>query len=680
MLASVRTNEEGRFEFAEVEEDSLHLRAQPAGYGAGFTLVGALGEPATLRVGPQVKIEGLVIDALTRRSLYGIEVHVQASAQLMSATGGLSWFGSHKLGLTDEQGRFVVEGLPEGEAKVSAWNPDWSSARQRVILRSGQTTQGLVIEAHQGRSVSGHVRFPEGAFAEGYVRLWDVKKGCYKGGAKIEEGRFKLRGIEPGRYQLRLSASPFIGASSTMDIVEDLQGIELCAVRGGRVLGQLVDHEGASLSGVEVALVGSWSRTEKTDNDGRFIFEGLEGGAAWVEAGTFQGGSLGFDTTQRGRWVHVQEAQDTKVRIELQRGAELFGALLGPDGSPVTGARFSHRWIGPKGQSTSSGHRQERCKPGRFHVRGVAPGPYRFTVDHPWVGRLRDPQGTPIEFERELQPGVRETFELKIEALDQCLLGRVVDHLGAPIEGAYVGTARELKKVYSSALFSARQHSNDAVRTDVQGRFQINGLAAGRYTVEVYDAQGRAGRIRGARPGERQVVMLQPPGVLQLRVRGECGKLLVGASGQPFDEREALSRKLEFFGEAVLLKGLAPGWWIIELFAPGQGSFRQKTLVRSGQVSELGDCALTPLGVVQGRIEDQRGEPMVNQEVCVIPEQSLLDNVHGRTDEWGCYRLSAPEGAVYVTGIRFHAGLQAKVRSGEITQLSAIVLTQDHRG
>ncbi|MFT3770549.1 MAG: sigma-70 family RNA polymerase sigma factor [Minicystis sp.] len=290
------------------------------------------------------------------------------------------------LALTDAEGRFTIEDVRAGTYALHVRH-DGRVPWVFDGVRAGDPEVELAI--HRGGSIAGRV--VRAATGEA-VPLFTVTLGRRQGArfTLIEgrtvldgEGRFSLEGVEPGAYQLSVSAR---GLVTSPEIAVEVPGlgapaapVEVALARGGAITGRIVDEDGSPIEDAQVLLRwGSGTAVDGlscdpvafTDARGAFAITGVAPGVASlgvlaedhhvriVSGVPVPEGGPGAAITVRlarmtpgrprlsqigglGAVFHAVEDAMEVVRVLPGSGAERAGlgpgdAVLALDGTPVT--------------------------------------------------------------------------------------------------------------------------------------------------------------------------------------------------------------------------------------------------------------------------------------------------------------------------------------------------------
>ena len=285
---------------------------------------------------------------------------------------------------TDAGGAFVLRGLKEGSYRLHAHQPGqgFYHTGSTVVARSGDRGVRLVYAGTGG--LKGRVRFADGTAPE---LFWVDPRHGERLAFRGERGEFRLDRL-PARVQVLQIMGPDFKLHRTGEVpvrpgeVRDMGTITV--QRGRTVSGQVLDSQGAPVSGALVLLdgrvyesgdwitsftdgVNPWDRQARTGEGGAFAFRGVEDKALLVAA---EHPTLGRSSFQR---VPAGDA-DVTVKLKLQGVASLEGRVT-RQGAPVVAditlspADQARGEVKLNQTSGADGHyRFARLVPGRYQV------------------------------------------------------------------------------------------------------------------------------------------------------------------------------------------------------------------------------------------------------------------------------------------------------------------------
>lgn len=584
---STRTSSDGSFSLRAPDGRVVWICTEPAGHAPGVARVLAPASDLRIEVTPEAVLVGRVVERRSGDPVGGVDVWVDRS--FWPNDGGRS------TGRTDAEGRFRIGGLPPGRYEPQVDSPEWRGAGASVPLAYRETSEETRIEVTRGVAVCGTVLLPERLRKPGRARL--VKDNAEpQTGPISEEGRFEIRGVEPGEWILEVDAAPFVEEERGLVTVgaEDVDGLEVPVRRGGRIFGVVVDARGRAIEGAELRL---WHRTleqKRTANEaGMFAFGGLREGRYRLEV------------TAPDSSIEAEQAVDIvyggapeQLRIVLSSRSTLRGRIVDAQGAAVNRSEITLIHFEDGEEFHSCGDFLGAAD-GHFLFENLEPRRYTLVPERYGLGELRAPDGGSARREVELGAGTELEVEVVVEQLDRAIEGRVVDARAKPFPKVLVAVARESddEEEYGNALFLARHDESCAVVTDEEGRFRIGQLGDGTYTVVAHRPDGEELSTSGVFPGQRVTMMLEPAGSVAGRLTAPDG-----APVETFElkaECRRFSREEAIFAPdgAFSLEGLSRGKWTIRIFCDA-GRAEVEVMVRPGEVTDAGSLSLLPIETI----------------------------------------------------------------------------------
>ena len=357
--------------------------------------------------------------------------------------------GAHAgLVATGPDGRFAFEGLRPDATHTFAALAAGHGAGDREVVPPADATEPLEVGdifLAVARSVRGRVLDTEGRPVEGLEvmlnrnRQWRVTDDL---------GRFHITDVADGQYELHVSGA---GRESTTRNVRvgggggDVASLEI-VVASGRTLEVFVGDADAPPEGFTVDVVGSdgVARRGYGDERGRTVFVVPDGPARVRVTGV----PLGWLSPPTNRETLVA-ADQTSVRLPLERGESISGVVRRRDGRPLSGALVVVRPSEAGGACLADVH-------GAFRTT-VRPGIVCDVVFESDV--LKSGQTALYGIVRGVRAGATEVvLEVEEVAKDRTLTVLVRDPEGVPVKGAAV-------------FFGAT-----STKTDAAGRAGLTGL------------------------------------------------------------------------------------------------------------------------------------------------------------------------------------------------------------
>jgi len=378
-----QTDEEGRFFFPAVAPTEGY---EVSAVGRGFALTHLLG--LTVVAGQDTEV---LVTARTGATVEGIVLSVGeigedgeegAPVPLAGAQVGIVPRGLRHMryareilerthAVTDENGRYVMHGVPNGEVDVLAMAPHHIPAKGPMVRATeGGRRVAPEFMLVRGPEVTGIVMDTAGEPLSNVRVRWNlVDFGDFRGGVSFapllaqamkefdfphtdSEGRFTA-GPFPGDpdYRLQFYRPGYQDARFKWNPERDGQDIEIVMHGGGSVEGIVIDQDELvpvttfrvqSLGRIEMQADAPGSRNPFTGGetieapDGRFRIDNLPPGTARL---TFR--ATGYvDTVLED--IEVEEGSVTKgLIVKLSRGGRVHGVVVDADGAPVAGAQIA---------------------------------------------------------------------------------------------------------------------------------------------------------------------------------------------------------------------------------------------------------------------------------------------------------------------------------------------------
>ncbi len=278
--------------------------------------------------------------------------------------GEVDWvMASTATATTDGDGRFTLKGLDDGKYRVWAGRDSGgsrrSSGREGTATRTGATDVRLVLPAPGG--IEGTIALEDGSKpAIAMVSIgWEER-------VTARDGKFSLKDLEPGSYDLRIVGPDF--AERIKADVEVKAGkvtdTGVITVRRGRKLsGKVTDAKGAPVEGARVMygrmLFSDGKQTGGDDEETRAQM-GLRM-ATTNAAGEFAmggvprtPGGLMAEHPTVGRSLSVKVPAGTEDAKDLAIQLRGYGSIAGKvmrKGEPVAGAQINAAPVGSSGQA-----------------------------------------------------------------------------------------------------------------------------------------------------------------------------------------------------------------------------------------------------------------------------------------------------------------------------------------
>lgn len=544
------TDDEGHYEIAGVAEGRHLLAVQAPGYfqpgmaGSGMQSlfrpgraedesadapVVTIGPEDTtkrkdLKVSPGATVSGVVVGP-DGRPVTGAEVSTADPAGRMNPFAQLLDIGADPV-MTDGEGKFTMEGVAAADAlRLTARAEGYVDGEaDPIAVAAGGEVTGVTIRLGEGATITGLLRSEDGSTpTAAEIRLvpetdnlqdwqlgWQVRQADPH--PADETGAFRAEGIAPGRYIVVAQAGGHMdklrrGVQLSEGAEVDLGTISL--EKGLAIEGVVSDEAGNPVPNAYVTCsphrnpgarpTPALSRPEgdRTDVEGKFRIEKLTPGVYDLGARADGFAEATLDTVDAGA---------TRVRITLSPGLSIEGRVLFPSGKPAANVSVTAQAEGGRGRGGRTDGE------GHFEITELPDGIYRLTVSG--NGFRFGPGGAQTDREsfrdttlEGISAGTRDLL-IRLDA-GLSIGGVVVDEQGSPVANGFV-------------FATGPDNSRSFARTDEQGRFELSGLAPGKF------------RLQANVPGQNQTPRM---GTLSDVAAGSTGVRLVVKEPTPAPER-----------------------------------------------------------------------------------------------------------------------------------------------
>jgi protocatechuate 3,4-dioxygenase beta subunit len=550
--------------------------------------------------------------------------------------------GGYATALTDGEGTFAVDGFGEGRCRLSLTARGVSRAVREVsapsepidwLLEPTGAVTGEVVD-DSGRAVD--------SFHVTARSVGDVGQSWASLHAKGRGGTFRIDGVPPGRYVLRVGTPDLADAVVSDVLVEGERTAEAGRIRlgpAGRVRGTVVDEGGRPVADAEVT---TWSQRNyesgdlshrapqaQTRSDGSFEIGGLNPGTVRIDVFHRRLG-----TAQASVEVDPGQGPAT-LRVSLVPGGRLEGHVRSHGkGLAAAVSAMSLSSFGRERPSVLTEEDGsfvfENLPAGEFHVefRPVAQGPPSLPDRAVWVRK-------------------GETTKLEVDFREILVRGRVA-LAGASTDGLRVAFDVEGRRTgWSMKAGPGPQPMVSPIAPD--GSYALLLSQPGPHTARIENLDGTVLHNRSVAIPEVDEHRLD----LEFSSRGLRGVLVDEGTQMPIANGEvSVARKNSSDFGSPTRSGkdgrfelpLEPGTHMLLARAPGYTTARSSVEVSTDGVAEL-TLALARGFKVRGRVVDARGQGVAAVLVFATGERSSEPLAHAQTGADGSFELDGlPDG------------------------------------
>jgi hypothetical protein len=494
---AVVSDQTGHFEMC-LPWTSVQLQVGAAGYGTLALAVDVRGDtPVDVMLTPAASIRGQVV----LRGSNDPVPHVMVAAN--PSDGGLVRV-SPRLTMTDANGRFRLDDLASGAYTLFANGDGLATVQfgEVVTEAGGESEVRIVVEPRvrlAGRVLAGGQPV---AGARVQVRGADGGLGGGETARSQADGSFVLSRAPSARLEILVDGAPPIRPLSVVAPPTGLTGVDIEVAPRATLRGR-VTMNGMPVVDAEVMAVGAEELARvRTSVSGEYEISGLPAGevTVWAKSERLRAFAPGRKVTLSAQ--HVVEA-----RLILDHQARLAGRVVDDTGGAVAGALVIAHGGGETGVDRSGPDGRFNCDMlgggGLYHfsvsLRGV---PLKAASAFPVVA-LNEPTET------------HDNIELRVVAPKATISGRVVHGDGSGAPDATVSVVPEGDTAFLRFADTPRTIS------DSDGRFELDGLPSGMYTLQAATPAGAQAVVRGVASGSKDVSITVPaPGALDVTLVG----------------------------------------------------------------------------------------------------------------------------------------------------------------
>jgi hypothetical protein len=544
--AKVRVARTPSGDVVDVEADSAGHFAAPMSEGSVALTVWATGY-ATAHASAHAPSTGVVVvltpGSIIRGTVVAVEDEQPVGDITVRAVPSQAWAGPwHPSATSAADGSFAIEGVEPGLYRLVAegWRRR-GSGEQLLEVGVATSIDGVVVRVAGALRVAGRVERGDGApCVQGNVTLGPTQDSDSTVPILYSEikgdGAVEFNSVTAGRYQVSvLCLGNLLQSGPTVVAVaqEDVTGI-VWQVAGGIGLNvTVVDGGDRPVPGATVRLelpTPAGTPTQMmmltTDSRGRYEYPRM------LEPGSYK---LSPTAGYHGPPVAVELRAGTETAdatLRLEGSAAIVATVKTADGELVDGvtvvavAADADAGVTRFQRRAQSGRIAAPLGRGQYRVGPLEPGSYEVDVEDRVNAPVaaKEPTGTMIR--------VAQSVQQVTVTLDRgsAIRGRVVDDRGDPVADVWVSALADSggdpkRQVADATFLSAAQSPGQRSLTNLEGRFELRGLAAdGRFMVRAEQATGSACMQRSVSPGTEVALQLPGLGSLKGRVTDPAGR------------------------------------------------------------------------------------------------------------------------------------------------------------
>jgi len=427
------------------------------------------------------RITGHVIDKNSHQPVTSFQAGVTTSR---SGGGMVMMMPPMQKQFTSDDGSFVLEGIKPGPTQVVVNAPGYTTARvPNIEVEDGKTAPDVEVDVTTGSKLTGRVTGPDGSPIAGVaVRSDPIANGgrvmrfdgTDNGATTDPGGEYSIDSLDPGEKTFTFSRSGYVAQQKTITIPDGKDArLDAQLSSGMKATGFVVTDGGAPIPDATVRAMSAsemdGGREARSDASGAFTFEGLAPGHY-----TFTAGKAGFAP---GTLRDVDIASSGPVRVILKSGGVITGHVTGLTAAELEQATVTASVTGGGGGGPFGGGGGTVSAPvdatGSFRIEGAPSGTVRVSARTGAIfgGSVKNAAPQTVELE------AGGTAQLDIDFKSNTVISGRVTRNGVPVARAQVTFIPRGGRVQTSSSASA----------DSEGRYTLNGLDDGTYTVQMMD-------------------------------------------------------------------------------------------------------------------------------------------------------------------------------------------------
>jgi RNA polymerase sigma factor (sigma-70 family) len=617
--ATVRTDERGAFSMWVVE-GPISLAAGADSYAATFSPALAPANDVRIELGAESVLAGIVVDAESGEPMAGIRV----SALLGPPSERYANRG--RVAFSDAAGRWEIRGLqPNQYVMDAAGERSWGRALELIELGIGERQEEIRIEMLAGVEIVGRVIDADtrDACVDGTAWTLDATQSIDRSAIVQRDGLVTVAPLTGGAvYEVTATCRGYASGKFEVDLRDGpLEVQEWALRRGSELVVRVVDSAGAPLSdwNVEVSEHG----TSTTGPDGSVVVAGMKARSYRVTASGPGHPPIVVENVDVG-------TERSFVELRAAQGVAIAGTVVSTEGRPVAGALVAlqrPKAAGAVARVNDPARMELSSDDGPYHAVTNAAGEFRHAsvaagVYGVWVVpadaaiAVQSPGMVPPGFAARVMGRPLRTIRVSDRELELEL------ELGGLRSIAGVVRDEDGDSVVDARLFAVRMQDGGDLdtrgrprMTDAHGRYTIEDLPAGTYSVFAFRHGPGVARRTGVEAGERAADLVFPTvGRISGRVRAADGSAVHGYilsvgfdEDSPNVDRQSIpvgSKEGRF-----IATGLEAGRYALEVMAP-DGEGEAIVELAAGEHRTGIEITLEPRARIEARLVDAESKPL----------------------------------------------------------------------
>ncbi len=428
----------------------------------------------------EAKIEGIVLEKSTGKSISGVQVMVTTEQDLplfrpkplISNEDGTFSIGA----LVSD--RYILQLVPRREGLA-----DWVAEPVEVITEAGKTKSGIKVELSKGGVLEVVVTeaVSKQLVEKASVSIRDARSKQWLSAISDEDGTARIR-LMPGGYQISRAYKQGFTSKRRQETITIEDGktthIGWQLISQPKITGVVRDEAGKPIEGVKLRVCPMGGREDATsDAEGKFEVSWDPG--RWGERETIY--CLVARHEQRNLAAVEEIGEDTKrLDIKLKSGVIFAGKVVDSDGKGIANSRIVIMLRERGWGSLIERDIARTDAEGNFEVKAI-PAERRYSINASAEGY----GGNSIEVQADDAVDNHLNVEtLTLDAANLSVSGQIVNTQGNPVSHARVEGSGE-------------DQPRPNTLSDMQGNFTLDGLCAGLVYIRV-DVE-RSGKRLSAR-------------------------------------------------------------------------------------------------------------------------------------------------------------------------------------